>query len=147
MPDVTQPVLIVDDFATMTRIMKAIVNQLGFADVDMCQSGADALGQLKLRKYGLIVCDLEMEGMSGAEFATRARAHPYAVSCPIIIATASREMAAQCVRDGLHEVVDAFILKPFKAADLHSKLSEIEEKLRAKRRHLEQSPVVSRKRE
>src|SRR5690242_2320482 len=112
MTDSTQPVLIVDDFATMARIMRAIVNQLGFADVDTCPSGEAALAQLKLRKYGLIICDVEMDGMSGAEFAGRARANPYSVQCPIIITTASRESAARCVRDGVHEFVDGFILKP-----------------------------------
>jgi two-component system chemotaxis response regulator CheY len=143
MPDPTQPVLIVDDFATMTRIMKGIVNQLGFADVDTALSGEAALDQLKLRKYGLIICDFEMEGMNGATFAGRARAQPYAVQCPIVITTANRESAAQCVRDGVHEFVDGFILKPFKAADLQTKLTEIEERLRTKRRQLEQQPILT----
>lgn len=143
MPDPTQPVLIVDDFATMTRIMKGIVNQLGFADVDTAQSGEAALDQLKLRKYGLIICDLEMEGMNGAAFAARARTQPYAAQCPIVITTANRESAAQCVRDGVHEFVDGFILKPFKAADLQTKLFEIDERLRVKRRQLEQQPILT----
>ena len=147
MPDLTHPVLIVDDFATMTRIMMGIVQQLGFADIDTCQSGEAALAKLNARKYGLIICDLEMDGMSGAEFAGRARANPYAVQCPIVITTASRESAAQCVRDGVHEFVDGFILKPFKAADLQTKLTEIEERLRVKRRHLEQQPVLTQAKE
>ena len=94
MPDVSQPVLVIDDFATMTRIMKGIVAQLGFADIDTAQSGEAGLEQLKLRKYGLIICDLEMESMSGAEFASKARTQPYAVRCPIVLTTASRERAA-----------------------------------------------------
>jgi two-component system chemotaxis response regulator CheY len=143
MPEPAQPVLIIDDFATMTRIMMGIVQQLGFVEVDTCQSGEAALAKLSSRKYGLILCDLEMDGMTGAEFAGRARGNPYAVQCPIVITTANRESAAQCVRDGVHEFVDGFILKPFKAADLQTKLTEIEERLRIKRRHLEQQPVLT----
>ena len=141
MPDTSGPVLVVDDFATMTRIMKAIVHQVGFADVDTCPSGEAALAQVKLRKYTLVICDYEMDGMNGAEFASRARGNPYAVQCPIIITTGSRESAAQCVRDGVHEFVDAFILKPFKATDLQAKLLEIEERARSKKVVLQ--PVIS----
>jgi two-component system, chemotaxis family, chemotaxis protein CheY len=143
MPDTSAPVLVVDDFATMTRIMKGIVNQLGFADVDTCQSGEAALEQLRTRRYGFILCDQEMDPMTGAEFAKRARAHPYNLRCPIIITTASRESAAQCVRDGVHEFVNGFILKPFKPADLHTKLLEIEERARSKKARLEVEPLLS----
>ena len=144
MPDISQPALVIDDFATMARIMRGIINQLGFADVDTCQSGEAALAQLNLRRYGLILCDLEMQSMSGAEFAVHARAQPYLVRCPIVLTTASRERAAQCVRDGIHDVVDGFILKPFKAEDLQIKLSEIDERLRAKMQKLEQGALVPR---
>jgi two-component system chemotaxis response regulator CheY len=147
MPDVSQPVLVIDDFATMGRIMKGIVGQLGFADIDTSQSGEAALELLKLRKYGLILCDLEMESMSGAEFAVRARAHPYLVRCPIVSTTASREGAAQCVRDGIHDVADGFILKPFKAEDSQTKLSEIDNRRRARKQKLEQEPLLSRTKE
>jgi two-component system chemotaxis response regulator CheY len=129
-------VLIIDDFATMTRILKSIVNALGYSDVDCCQSGDDGLSQLTRRAYGLIICDLEMSPMTGAEFATKARARPYMVNCPIIITSASRGAAAQFVRDGVHEFVDAFIFKPFTAADLKAKISEISENRRAMQRRL-----------
>lgn len=122
--------------------MMSIIQQLGFVDVDTCQSGEAALTKVGTRKYGLIICDLEMDGMTGAEFAGRARSSPYSVQCPIIITTANRESAAQCVRDGVHEFVDGFILKPFKAADLQAKLAEIDERLRLKRRQLDQEPIL-----
>jgi two-component system chemotaxis response regulator CheY len=142
MPDISQPALVIDDFATMARIMRGIVNQLGFADVDTCQSGEAALAQLNLRRYGLILCDLELQSMSGAEFAVHARAQPYLVRCPIVLTTASRERAAQCVRDGIHDVVDGFILKPFKAEDLQIKLSDIDNRRRAKTQKVEQEPLL-----
>ena len=144
MPDVSLPVLVVDDFATMTRIMTGLLNQIGFQDVDACLSGAEALGKLAVRRYGLILCDLEMDPMNGAEFARRVRIGPPPNECPILLTTASRESAAQCVRDGVHEFVNGFILKPFKAADLQLKLAEIDEKLRVKKRQRAQEPLIER---
>lgn len=143
MPYRSGPVLVVDDFATTARIMRSILNQLGFSDVDTCPSGEAALAQVKLRKYGLILCDYEMGGMNGAEFAGRARSAPYDVTCPIILATASRESAAQCVRDGVQDFVDAFIFKPFKASELQVKLVEIGERMRSRQALLEREPVIS----
>lgn len=133
MSDTDRSVLVVDDFATMARIMKGIVGQLGYTDIDVCENGEAALEKLKARTYDFILSDLEMEPMTGAEFAARARARPYLVRCPIIITTASRDSAAQCVRDGLHEVVDGFILKPFMASDLRVKLLEIQNRKRARK--------------
>jgi len=133
MSDTDRAVLVVDDFATMARIMKSIVGQLGYADIDVCKSGEGALEKLKTRTYDFILSDLEMEPMSGGEFAARARSHPYLVRCTIIIAAGSREGAAQCVRDGLHEVVDGFIFKPFTASDLSVKLLEIRNRKRARK--------------
>lgn len=144
MPDVSLPVLVVDDFATMTRIMTGLLNQIGFQDVDACLSGAEALGKLAVRRYGLILCDLEMDPMNGAEFARRVRIGPPPNECPILLTTASRESAAQCVRDGVHEFVNGFILKPFKPADLQLKLAEIDERLRLKKRQREQEPLIER---
>ena len=144
MPDPSLPVLVVDDFATMTRIMTGLLNQIGFEDVDACLNGEDALAKLAERKYGLILCDLEMAPMSGAEFARRVRLGEPANECPILLTTASRESAAQCVRDGVHELVNGFILKPFKPADLQSKLAEIDEKLREKKRLRAQEPLIDR---
>lgn len=147
MADTSAPVLVVDDFATMVRIMKNIVTQLGFTNADTCDSGQAALEKLQARKYAFILCDQEMDPMTGAEFAQRARSHPYNVRCPIIITTGSRESAAQCVRDGVHEFVDGFIFKPFKAADLLTKLAEVEERKRAKKALLERVPEVVARRE
>ena len=85
-----------------------------------------------------------MDPMNGAEFARRVRIDPPVNDCPILLTTASRESAAQCVRDGVHELVNGFILKPFKAVDLQLKLAEIDEKLRVKKRQRAQEPQIER---
>jgi two-component system chemotaxis response regulator CheY len=140
MPNRSLPVLVVDDFATMCRIMKSIVQQLGYADVDTCQSGEAALKQLKSRNYGFILCDQDMDPMTGAEFARRARIGPYAVRCPIILTTSSRETTAQWVRDDINEVIDGLLIKPFKAADLRARLSFVEERERQRRAFSDKAP-------
>ena len=144
MPDLSLPALVIDDFATMTRIMSGLLSQLGFQDIDACLSGEEALAKVATRKYGLILCDLEMDPMNGAEFARRVRTGPPVITCPILLTTASRESAAQCVRDGVHEFVDGFILKPFKPEELQVKLAEIDEKRRVKKRQRAQERPIER---
>jgi two-component system chemotaxis response regulator CheY len=117
--------LVVDDFSTMTRVMKTLAQRIGFEDVDVCHDGGTALDMLRARDYGFVLCDLEMHPMSGAEFARRARGEPWGSRCVIVLTTASRESAARAVRDGMHLLVDGFILKPFNSEDLRAKLLEI----------------------
>jgi two-component system chemotaxis response regulator CheY len=127
------PVLVVDDFATMCRVMKGIVQQLGFAEVDTCQSGEAALKLLSSRTYGFILCDQDMDPMTGVEFARRARRFLQGIRCPIILTTSSRETASRWVRDDINEIIDGLVVKPFKAADLHARLIFVDERERRRR--------------
>jgi two-component system chemotaxis response regulator CheY len=94
--------LVIDDFVTMTRVMRTLAQRIGFEEVDVCHDGETALGMLRARDYGFVLCDLEMNPMSGVEFARRARAQPWGSRCVILLTTASRESAARAVRDGAH---------------------------------------------
>ncbi|HXD44340.1 MAG TPA: response regulator [Pseudolabrys sp.] len=117
--------LVVDDFVTMTRVMKTLAHRIGFEHVDVCHDGASALELLRAGQYGLVLCDLEMQPVNGTEFARRARAELCGRPCIILLTTASRESATKAVRDGMHAFVDGFILKPFNSDDLKAKLMEI----------------------
>ena len=128
MSDTPLPALVIDDFATMTRIMKAILQQLGFDEIDASHDGPSALAMLRRKQYGLVLCDLEMEPMNGAEFARQARLEPNGANCLILITTASRESAAKAVQSGVHRMVDGFVLKPFRADDLRAKIADITER-------------------
>ena len=117
--------LVVDDFVTMTRDMRTLAPRIGFAEVDLSHDGETALAMLRAREYRFVLCDLEMQPMSGTEFARRARAEPSGSRCVIVLTTASRDSAARAVRDGIHLLIDGFILKPFNSEDLRAKLLEI----------------------
>ena len=117
--------LVVDDFVTMSRVMRTLAQRIGFEEVDVCHDGETALEMLRARDYGFVLCDLEMQPMSGTEFARRARAEPCGSRCVILLTTASRDSAARAVRDGIHLLIDGFILKPFNSEDLRAKLLEI----------------------
>ena len=123
--DTPLKMLVVDDFVTMTRVMKTLAHRIGFEHVDVCHDGASALELLRAGQYGLVLCDLEMQPVSGTEFARRARAELCGRPCVILLTTASRESATKAVRDGMHAFVDGFILKPFNSDDLKAKLMEI----------------------
>jgi len=123
--DTPLKMLVVDDFVTMTRVMKTLAHRIGFEHVDVCHDGASALELLRAGQYGLVLCDLEMQPVNGTEFARRARAELCGRPCIILLTTASRESATKAVRDGMHAFVDGFILKPFNSDDLKAKLMEI----------------------
>jgi two-component system chemotaxis response regulator CheY len=122
------PALVVDDFETMTRVMKVLLQGVGFEDVDVCHDGETALRMLKERHYGLVISDLEMEPVSGLEFVRRARADISGQNCVILLTTASRESAARARRDGAQALANDIILKPFTAEDLKARLITIAER-------------------
>jgi len=65
--DLNMPILVVDDYKTMIRIIRNLLKQLGFDDVDEASDGTEALGKMKERKYGLVISDWNMEPMTGYE--------------------------------------------------------------------------------
>ena len=119
-----QPALVIDDFETMTRVMKTLLLRTGFKDVDVCHDGETALQMMRQRFYG-ILCDIEMSPISGIEFARRARALPSGEGCVILLVTASQDSAATVIREGVDRLVDAVLLKPFTSEFLKNKLVEI----------------------
>ena len=129
--------LVVDDFVTMARIMKGLAEKAGFQHVDMCHDGESALEALRAGNHGFVLCDVEMQPMSGIEFARRVRAEPNGSRCVILLTTASRERVVKLVRDGADLLVDGIILKPFRAEDLKTKLSEIAERMRGRPQSLD----------
>jgi len=64
--DPSMPVLVVDDYGTMVRIIRNLLRQIGFADVDDAKDGTTALEKLHSRRYGLVISDWNMEPMTGA---------------------------------------------------------------------------------
>jgi len=66
--DVSMPVLVVDDYNTMIRIIRNLLRQLGFTDIDEASDGEAALARMRTRRYGLVISDWNMEPMTGYDF-------------------------------------------------------------------------------
>ena len=86
--DPSMPVLVVDDYSTMVRIIRNLLGQLGFADVDDARDGESALVKMHARRYGLVISDWNMEPMTGYDLLRQVRADPGLGQIPFIMVTA-----------------------------------------------------------
>ena len=118
--DLGMPVLIVDDYKTMLRIVRNLLKQLGFNNVDEATDGAMALEKARGSKYGLIISDWNMEPMTGYEFLKEVRADNQLKNTPFIMVTA--ESKTDNVIAAKKAGVNNYIVKPFNAATLKTKL-------------------------
>ncbi|MBL4876009.1 MAG: two-component system response regulator [Hyphomicrobiales bacterium] len=121
--DVTMPVLVVDDYKTMIRIIKNLLKQLGFNDVDDAADGTEAFEKMQNRKYGLIISDWNMEPMTGYELLKQVRAEPSLSKTPFIMVTA--ESKTENVIAAKKAGVNNYIVKPFNAATLKTKIDAV----------------------
>ena len=121
--DNAMPILIVDDYKTMIRIIRNLLKQLGFEDVDEAADGKEALGKLRERKYGLVISDWNMEPMTGYELLREVRGDPTLARTPFIMVTA--ESKTENVVAAKKAGVNNYIVKPFNAATLKSKIDSV----------------------
>ena len=113
-------VLIVDDYGTMRRIIRDLLTQLGYDDVDEASTGREALEKLRAAHYGLVISDWQMEPMTGYDLLKEVRADERLRETPFIIVTAEaqRDHLAAAQRIG----ADQWLVKPFSATGLESKI-------------------------
>ncbi len=121
--DMSMPVLIVDDYKTMLRIIGNLLKQLGFQNVDEATDGSSALSKMRARKYGLVISDWNMEPMTGYQLLKEVRADESLKSTPFIMVTA--ESKTDNVIAAKQAGVNNYIVKPFNAATLKSKISAV----------------------
>lgn len=121
--DVTMPILVVDDYKTMIRIIRNLLKQLGFNEVDEAADGTEALAKAKARKYGLIISDWNMEPMTGYELLKEIRSDDALARTPFIMVTA--ESKTENVIAAKKAGVNNYIVKPFNAATLKSKIDAV----------------------
>jgi two-component system chemotaxis response regulator CheY len=119
--DKNTPILIVDDYRTMLRIIRNLLTQLGFTHVDEATDGHVALVKLRTGRFGLVISDWNMEPMSGLELLGEMRGDPALRDLPFIMITADRKPAkvAEAERAG----VSGYIVKPFNAETLRSRIA------------------------
>ncbi len=113
-------ILIVDDYKTMLRIIKNLLAQLGFNNVEEATSGAMALGKLKEKKFDLVISDWNMDPMTGYDLLKSVRADADLKALPFILITA--ESKTENVIAAKAAGVNNYIVKPFNAETLKSKL-------------------------
>lgn len=121
--DMSMPILIVDDYKTMLRIIRNLLKQLGFENVDEATDGSGALHKLRERPYSLIISDWNMEPMTGLQLLKEVRADSKLKETPFIMITA--ESKTENVIAARQAGVNNYIVKPFNAATLKTKLSAV----------------------
>jgi two-component system chemotaxis response regulator CheY len=121
--DLNMPVLIVDDYKTMLRIIRNLLKQIGFNNVDEATDGKAALEKMQQRKYGLVISDWNMEPMTGLELLKEVRADDKLRPTPFIMITA--ESKTENVVAAKQAGVNNYIVKPFNAATLKTKLTSV----------------------
>jgi two-component system, chemotaxis family, chemotaxis protein CheY len=121
--DKSTPILVVDDYRTMIRILRNLLHQLGFEDVDDASDGASALAKLRARRFGLVISDWMMEPMSGIELLRQVRADPKLQALPFIMITPEnrKDRVAEAERAG----ADAYVVKPFNAEVLSERIAAV----------------------
>jgi two-component system chemotaxis response regulator CheY len=121
--DMNAPVLVVDDYQTMVRIIRNLLKQLGFENVDEASDGREALEKMRTKKYGLVISDWNMEPMTGYELLREVRADEILRPTPFIMVTA--ESKTENVIAAKKAGVNNYIVKPFNAQTLKAKVASV----------------------
>ena len=121
--DLNMNILIVDDFATMRRILRNVLKQVGFSSIKEADDGKTALKELKKEKYDLVLCDWNMPEMSGLELLKEVRSDDELKDMPFVMVTAEAQ------KDNILEAVKAgvsnYVVKPFTAETIGEKLKKV----------------------
>ena len=121
--DKSMNVLVVDDYKSMIRIVRGLLNQLGFFNVDEALDGPAALALIRGKTYGLVLSDWNMQPMSGLELLKEVRAEERTRSLPFVMVTA--EAKAENVVAARQAGVNNYVIKPFTLAVLKQKLTTV----------------------
>jgi two-component system, chemotaxis family, chemotaxis protein CheY len=119
--------LVVDDFSTMRRIVRNLLKELGYTNVDEAEDGVIALGKLKGGDFEFVVSDWNMPNMDGLTLLQHIRSNPELAALPVLMVTA--EAKKENIIAAAQAGANGYIVKPFTAATLEEKLAKIFEKL------------------
>ena len=127
MADPKTKFLVVDDFSTMRRIVRNLLKELGYANVDEAEDGAMALSKLKSENFDFVISDWNMPNMDGLEMLKQIRADAAIAKLPVLMVTA--EAKKENIIAAAQAGASGYVVKPFTAATLDEKLAKIFEKL------------------
>ncbi len=127
MPDLKIKILVVDDFSTMRRIIRNLLKQLGFVNIEEAEDGAKAYTKLKDGGFGFIVSDWNMPNLDGLGLVKKVRSDDELKDIPILMVTAEAEK--EKVIAAIQAGVNNYIVKPFTGEVLKEKMDKIFAKL------------------
>ncbi|MBG3012302.1 chemotaxis response regulator CheY [Proteus faecis] len=119
--------LVVDDFSTMRRIVRNLLKELGFTNVEEAEDGADALVKLRNSAFDFVITDWNMPNMDGLELLKNIRSDAGLAATPVLMVTA--EAKKENIIAAAQAGASGYVVKPFTAAILEEKLNKIFEKL------------------
>ena len=127
MVDANMKFLVVDDFSTMRRIVRNLLKELGFTNVQEAEDGVDALNKLRGESFDFVVSDWNMPNMTGIDLLRAIRADAKLKHLPVLMVTAEakRENIIEAAQAG----ASGYVVKPFTAGTLDEKLKKIFEKM------------------
>jgi len=121
--------LVVDDFSTMRRIVRNLLKELGYTNVDEAEDGVQALQKLRADQFDFVVSDWNMPNMDGLTMLQEIRKDPALSKLPVLMVTA--EAKKENIVAAAQAGANGYVVKPFTAATLDEKLGKIFEKLAA----------------
>lgn len=127
MADKNLSILVVDDFPTMRRIVRSLLKELGFTNVEEAEDGQDALNKLRAGGFQFVVSDWNMPNLDGLEMLKQIRADTALKDLPVLMVTA--EAKKENIIAAAQAGASGYVVKPFTSATLEEKLNKIFEKL------------------
>ncbi|WP_445005358.1 chemotaxis response regulator CheY [Halomonas mongoliensis] len=127
MADKNMSILVVDDFPTMRRIVRSLLKELGFTNVEEAEDGQEALNKLRAGGFQFVVSDWNMPNLDGLEMLKQIRADAALKHLPVLMVTA--EAKKENIIAAAQAGASGYVVKPFTAATLEEKLNKIFEKL------------------
>ena len=121
--DLGMPVLIVDDYKTMLRIIRNLLKQLGFENIEEASDGIQALKKLRDKRYGLVISDWNMRPMMGMELLRQVRSDAHLDEVPFVMIAA--ENKAENAKAARRAGANAYLVKPFNAVTLKTNLTSV----------------------
>lgn len=119
--------LVVDDFSTMRRIVRNLLKDLGFNNVEEAEDGQDALNKLRESPFNFVISDWNMPNIDGLQLLNEIRKSPDLADLPVLMVTA--EAKKENIIAAAQAGANGYVVKPFTAAILEEKLNKIFEKL------------------
>ena len=121
--DLNMKIMVVDDMSTMRRIVKNVLKQLGFTNIEEAENGKDAFEKIKQGGFGFVVSDWNMPVMTGIDLLRAIRADEALKTLPVMLVTA--EAQKENIIEAVQAGVSNYIVKPFTAEQIQEKINKI----------------------